>query len=178
LTTTANRLTLHMLTETPFAIEYARAFAQARLAASIYDHRRVGRDITMKRLSELLAVFALALGVASGPACGADAAAQKHPDVVSAKVRPSGTDTFDFDVTVSSPYDTPQRYADAFRVSGKDGSVYGERELLHDHANEQPFTRDLHGVRIPRAVRVVVVQARDRKFGYGGRSLEVALPGR
>ena len=132
----------------------------------------------MKRLSELLAVFALALGVAAGPACGADAAAQKHPDVVSATVRPSGVDTFDFEVTVSSPYDTPQRYADAFRVSGKDGSVYGERELLHDHANEQPFARDLHGVRIPRSVRVVVVQARDRKFGYGGRSIEVALPGR
>ncbi len=90
----------------------------------------------------------------------------------------AAADAFDFDVTVSSPYDTPQRYADAFRVLGKDGKVYGERILLHDHASEQPFTRDLQGVRIPRGVRVVVVQARDMQHGYGGRTVDVALPGR
>lgn len=108
----------------------------------------------------------------------ADVMQQKHPDVLSAKVRPGGADTFDFDVTISSPYDTPQRYADAFRVMNKDGTVYGERLLLHDHANEQPFTRDLYGVKIPRNIKVVVVQARDQKFGYGGKSIEVSLPGR
>jgi hypothetical protein len=52
------------------------------------------------------------------------------------------------------------------------------RELLHDHATEQPFTRDLYGVKIPRGVRSVVVQARDRTFGYGGGIVEVVLPGR
>jgi len=112
------------------------------------------------------------------PAQAADAAAQKFPDVLAAKVRAAGPDRFDFDVTVSSPYDTPQRYADAFRVSGRDGTVFGERILLHDHAGEQPFTRDLHGVQIPRGVRQVVVQARDQRHGYGGRTVEVNLPGR
>ena len=111
-------------------------------------------------------------------AVAADTSQQKYPDVVGAKVQPRGADIFDFDVTVSSPYDTPQRYADAFRVMGKDGAVYGERVLLHDHAGEQPFTRDLHGVTIPRAVRLVVVQARDQRSGYGGKTLEVQLPGR
>jgi hypothetical protein len=98
--------------------------------------------------------------------------------VLAVKVRATGAETFDFDVTVSSPYDTPQRYADAFRVRGDDGTVYGERKLLHDHAGEQPFTRDLYGVKIPRAVRTVVVQARDQRFGYGGKTIKVALPGR
>ena len=83
----------------------------------------------MRRRVHLIALGA-ALAVVALPLAAADAAQQKHPDVLAAKVRPSGTDTFDFDVTVSSPYDTPQRYADAFRVSGKDGKVYGERELL------------------------------------------------
>jgi hypothetical protein len=46
---------------------------------------------------------------------------QKYPDVVSVTVRLRGSDTFDFDVTVSSPYDTPARYADAFRVMGPVG---------------------------------------------------------
>jgi hypothetical protein len=99
-----------------------------------------------------------------------------YPDVTAAKVRASGTARFDFDVTISSPYDTPERYADAFRVVGKDGHVYGERVLLHDHADEQPFTRDLYGVTIPSGVRTIVVQARDKKYGYGGKTVELALP--
>ncbi|MCR4345966.1 MAG: hypothetical protein NUV55_01980 [Sulfuricaulis sp.] len=65
---------------------------------------------------------------------------QRYPDVVSAKVQPRGSDSFDFDVTVSSPYDTPARYADAFRVMGRDGAVFGDRILLHEHGNEPPFT--------------------------------------
>lgn len=122
--------------------------------------------------------IALTLGLASMPAMSADSSAQKYPDVVSVQVTPRGADTFDFDVTVSSPYDTPQRYADAFRVMSKEGKVFGERKLWHDHAGEQPFTRDLYGVRIPPGVRLVVVQARDRKHGYGGKTVEAALPGR
>ncbi len=81
-------------------------------------------------------------------------------------------------MTISSPYDTPQRYADAFRAMDKDGRVFGERVLLHDHADEQPFTRDLYGVTIPPGVREVIIQVRDKKFGYGGKLVEVALPGR
>lgn len=126
----------------------------------------------------LLVLFAAACAVAAAPLRAADVVNQKHPDVLAAKVRAGGTDAFDFDVTVSSPYDTPQRYADAFRVMGKDGTVYGERILLHDHAGEQPFTRDLYGVKIPRTVRVVVIQARDQRFGYGGKTIEAMLPGR
>jgi len=116
--------------------------------------------------------------LAAFSARAADPSPQKYPDVVAAKAQARGADTFDFDVTVSSPYDTPQRYADAFRVLGKEGTVLGERILLHDHAGEQPFTRDLYGIRIPRGVRAVTVQARDQKYGYGGKTVEVALPGR
>lgn len=105
-------------------------------------------------------------------------ASQTYPDVVNVKVQARGQNRFDFDVTISSPYDTPQRYADAFRVMSADGHSYGERKLLHDHANEQPFTRDLHGVPIPAGIRTVVVQARDQKHGYGGKTVKVALPGR
>lgn len=139
---------------------------------------RSNAPLGMRRRSRFLALIALTLCVVSAPARTADVRSQKYPDVVAAKVRPSGIDTFNFDVTISSPYDTPQRYADAFRVLGNDGTVYGERKLLHDHASEQPFTRDLYGVKIPRAVRVVVIQARDQRFGYGGKTVQVSLPGR
>lgn len=104
---------------------------------------------------------------------------QKFPNVIDVRVDASGINRFDFDVTISSPYDSPQRYADAFRVmSSLAGQSFGERKLLHDHASEQPFTRDLYGVLIPVGVRIVVIQARDQKNGYGGRSVQVILPGR
>jgi hypothetical protein len=106
-------------------------------------------------------------------------AAQQHPDVVDVKVRLARDGKlFDFDVTLSSPYDTPERYADAFRVSNGKGLTYGERILLHDHKDEQPFTRDLYEVDIPAGAKEVVVQGRDRKYGYGGKTLTVKLPGR
>lgn len=106
------------------------------------------------------------------------AAAQKFPVVVSAKVTARGGQSFAIDITVLSPNDTPKRYADAFRVMSKDGKVYGERILLHDHAGEQSFTRDLYGVKVPADVRLVVIQVRDQKYGYGGKSIESAMPGR
>ncbi len=125
----------------------------------------------------LFFLFAMALA-ALVPFRPVYAAEQKFPDVVGVTARASGADSFDFDATISSPYDSPRRYADAFRVMGRDGRVFGERRLWHDHASEQPFTRDLYGVSIPPGVGVVVVQARDQKYGYGGKTFELALPGR
>ena len=103
---------------------------------------------------------------------------QRFPDVVSVKVEVAQSGVFNFDVTVSSPYDTPSRYADGFRVSTIEGKLLGERKLMHDHQTEQPFTRDLYSVKIPEEIKKVVVQARDQKYGYGGKTVEVMLPGR
>ena len=134
-------------------------------------------SILRRRFNILLALF-LARPLVGCNAGTADSSAQKYPDVVNVRVQERSPNTFDFDVTVSSPYDTPQRYAVAFHVTGKDGTVFGERTLFHDHAAEQPFTQDLYGVRSPPDVRVVVIQARDSTYGYGGKTIEVALPGR
>ena len=110
---------------------------------------------------------------------GAQAAGQQFPDVLEVRVRARGAGTFDLDVTVSSPYDSAQRYADAFRATSEDGAVvYGVRPLLHDHAGEQPFTRDLYGVDVPAGVRRIRVQARDKTHGWGGGTRLVELPGR
>lgn len=127
------------------------------------------------------AALVLALLGAALPGVDAQSAGvseQRYPDVVAVRAHDGGQGRFDFDVTVSSPYDTPRRYADAFRVMSRDGVVFGERRLLHDHADEQPFTRELHGVAVPVGVRAVVVQARDSMFGYGGKTADVLLPGR
>ena len=117
------------------------------------------------------------LTLLGGMAC-AQAREPKFPDVIAVKVTARANGTFDFQVTMTSPYDTPQRYADAFRIVGPSGDVYGERILLHDHADEQPFTRELDGVPIPQGVTTVRVQGRDQISGYGGKQQSVALPGR
>ena len=135
----------------------------------------MSKEVTRRHV---LGVGIVAIGAFRAARAFAANATQKFPDVLAVKVQARGANRFDFDVTVSSPYDSAERYADAFRVSGKDGKVYGERALLHDHASEQPFTRDLYGVSIPPGVRSVIVQARDRKYGYGGKVREIALPGR
>lgn len=103
---------------------------------------------------------------------------QEFPDIVDAEAELEDGGTYNFAVTVSSPYDSPERYADAWRVVTEDGTVLGVRELTHDHANEQPFTRSLGGVEVPEGVSSVVVEGRDLVNGWGGETFEVELPDR
>jgi hypothetical protein len=97
------------------------------------------------------------------------------PDVVGVAAKQAADGSWTFDVTLSSPYDSPDRYADAWRVLGPDGTELGIRELLHGHANEQPFTRSLSGVTIPAGVTVVTVEGKDQFNGWGGEAVEVKL---
>jgi hypothetical protein len=100
---------------------------------------------------------------------------QRFPDVIDASAeRVAGTWTIS--ATLSSPYDSPERYADAWRVVGLDGTVYGERILTHDHANEQPFTRSESGIEIPDDVTEVIIEGRDLDDGYGGATFTLRLP--
>lgn len=119
--------------------------------------------------------FDPARGVGRDRCIEPDLHAALYPEVVDVSVSGDGS-VYDFDVTMSSPYDSPERYADAWRVIGDDGRVYGVRELLHDHANEQPFTRSLGGVEIPATVASVTIQGRDQVYGWGGDVVEVSLP--
>ncbi|HEC11546.1 MAG TPA: hypothetical protein ENI86_18570 [Acidimicrobiales bacterium] len=167
---------------------------------------RVDRRIPILALLVSLAVLAAACGDASGPeatvssvgtdtavstTAGSDVTAAPstttttaeeaqvlYPDVLDVVITPEAGGTYRFDVTLASPYDSPDRYADGWRVLAPDGTVLGERPLLHDHASEQPFTRSLDGVEIPEDVTEVTVQGRDQVSGWGGAELTVPVPGR
>jgi hypothetical protein len=113
--------------------------------------------------------------VAASEASPTDVAGdQRYPDVVDAAARQDG-ETWAFDVTISSPYDTPERYADGWRVLAPDGTELGFRLLTHDHAAEQPFTRSLDGVEIPDDVDVVTIEGRDQANGFGGETFELTI---
>ncbi len=98
-----------------------------------------------------------------------------YPDVVSATASRNGDGTWSFSATLSSPYDSPERYADAWRVLAPDGTELGVRVLTHDHAGEQPFTRSLSGVTVPSGVAEVTIQGRDQLSGWGGATVQVTL---
>jgi hypothetical protein len=116
-----------------------------------------------------LAVVLAGLSLAAAPALAGPA------DVLEVEARTAGG-SWNFDVTVKHADTGWDHYADAWRVVGPDGTVYGTRTLYHPHVDEQPFTRSLGGVQIPEAVTTVTVEAHDSEHGWGGASVEVALP--
>lgn len=109
------------------------------------------------------------------PPASAETAEQQYPDVIGVEVTEESAGVFAFKVTISSPYDTPVRYADGWRIIGPDGTVLGEHTLAHDHAGEQPFNRTQSGVEIPADVDEVTVEGRDLEHGYGGETMTVAI---
>lgn len=101
---------------------------------------------------------------------------QKFPDILEAELTHESGDEYTIAVTVSSPYDTPERYADGWRVMTTDGEVLAEHDLAHDHANEQPFTRSRGPFVIPSDMQEVVVEGHDQANGYGGETVTIAVP--
>ncbi len=112
-------------------------------------------------------------GSEAGATSSAESAAQRYPDIVEVEVTEQDDGVASLDVTVSSPYDTSQRYADGWRVLDQDGEVLGEHMLTHDHAGEQPFTRTQTGVEIPEGTTELTVEGRDQQHGYGGGTVTV-----
>lgn len=105
---------------------------------------------------------------------GSTAADDGVPHVIGVVAVESGDGTYAFEVTISSPYDGPDKYADAWRVVTSDGEVLATRELTHHHAGEQPFTRSLSGIDVSSGA-VVWVEARDLVEGWSGELFEVEL---
>ncbi|MEZ5833869.1 MAG: hypothetical protein R3D05_22085 [Dongiaceae bacterium] len=121
-------------------------------------------------MTKHLAIFTLAMAILCSPAFAGEA------DVVDVKVRKSGGGTYDFDVTIRSNDTGWEHYADAFEVLAPDGTLLGQRILLHPHTDEQPFTRDLYGVAIPAGIETVTVRARHKPKGYDGAIMTIDLP--
>ena len=134
-------------------------------------------DNASEQASSAVASATDAAGSAADDAkdASSDAADQKYPDILEAEL--SGSDgEYRIAVTVSSPYDSPERYADGWRVLDEDGTVLAEHELGHDHANEQPFTRSRGPFEIPDNVNEVTVEGHDQEHGYGGKTVTTEVP--
>ncbi len=110
------------------------------------------------------------------PVADVSASSDGCADVVGVEVVEEDDGEFAFDVTVSSPDEGWDKYADEWVVRDLDGNILGTRTLTHPHVDEQPFTRSLTGVSIPDRIARVEVAARDSVKGYCGVVFEVDLP--
>jgi hypothetical protein len=96
--------------------------------------------------------------------------------VVGVEIAPDA-EGWGFDVTLAHADTGWDDYADGWRVETPDGTILGERPLLHPHVDEQPFTRALSGVTIPEEITDVVIRARTSVEGWADEtSAPVPLP--
>ncbi len=111
---------------------------------------------------------------------GSAATLAGEADVIAVEVRASGSQVFNFDVTVRSKDTGWDYYAERFEVVAPDGAVLGTRVLLHPHETEQPFTRELDGVRIAPSIGQVTVRAWMKRGkqtkAAGGETMQVKVP--
>lgn len=81
-----------------------------------------------------------------------------------------------FSVTLEHADTGWEHYANQWDVLSLDGDVLGTRVLYHPHVDEQPFTRSLSGVSIPKTMKQVKIRAKDLKHGYSNQEYLVKLP--
>lgn len=97
-------------------------------------------------------------------------------DVVAVNIMKLGQNTYQVDVTVTHEDEGWNHYVNKWDVVGVDGTVLGTRILHHPHVNEQPFTRSLSGILIPKKHSSVTVRAYDSVHEYGGKVVDIDLP--
>lgn len=121
-----------------------------------------------------LLVGCFAMTAASG---GADSSWKADRDAAVTAVRADKSgNAYDFTVTVRSNDTGCDHYVDWWEVVSEDGKLIYRRVLLHDHADEQPFTRDGGPVPID-ASRTVIVRAHVNTSGYSGRAMKGSVAG-
>ena len=88
------------------------------------------------------------------------------PRVVTVDTIKSG-DTWRFNVAIRHADAGWEHYADGWGVYLTDGTELGYRVLGHPHVNEQPFTRSLSGVKIPKGTKSIIIRPHGLVHGLG-----------
>lgn len=120
----------------------------------------------MKFFHILLLIFFFSASVAFAGEAG----------VIAVDVKSEGNNKYSFDVTVLHKDEGWKHYADKWDIVAPDSTVLDTRVLLHPHVNEQPFTRSLSFVKIPKTISKVTIRAHCSIHEYGGKTVTVDLP--
>jgi hypothetical protein len=92
-------------------------------------------------------------------------------DVIAVDVKNEGNNKYTFSVTVFHKDEGWDHFADKWDVVTPDGTVLGTRTLLHPHVNEQPFTRSLSFIKIPKNIQKIAIRAHCSIHAYGGKTV-------
>ena len=96
-------------------------------------------------------------------------------EVVNVKANQSKDQSWNFDVTLKHDDEGWDHYANEWQIIAPDNKILGTRTLYHPHVNEQPFTRSLSGVKIPKEIKTVRIIAKDTVHGLSHKAVEVEL---
>jgi hypothetical protein len=94
------------------------------------------------------------------------------PVVLKAEATVKANQLFDIAVTIRHPDSGWDHYANEWIVMSGDGKEIAKRTLYHPHVKEQPFTRYVRDVVIPKDVNKVTITA---KCNQGHESILYAL---
>ena len=97
-------------------------------------------------------------------------------DVIGATAIETAPGLWTLSATVRHNDEGWDHYADKWEARSPDGTVIATRVLAHPHENEQPFTRSLSGVTIPKTVEILTFRAHDSVHGFGGEEFTLRLP--
>ncbi len=96
-------------------------------------------------------------------------------DIVSAEFNKNLNNTWNVDITLRHEDTGWSHYADNWRVVDAEGNILGDRVLYHPHVNEQPFTRSLSNITLPKGTRTVYIEAHDKEHGWTKKRLRIDL---
>jgi len=95
-------------------------------------------------------------------------------EIVEVMVEPSAH-RWTFHVTLKHDDEGWKHYADGWRIVDDKGNELGFRKLWHPHENEQPFTRSLANVLIPKDKPVIFIEAHDKVHGWSKQRVRINM---
>jgi hypothetical protein len=95
--------------------------------------------------------------------------------VLKAKVTCNNKNICTFNVTIKHKDTGWKHYANAYEILTMEKKIIAKRVLHHPHVNEQPFTRSISNVQIPKNIKSVIIRAHDSVHKYGGKEVIVNI---
>lgn len=95
--------------------------------------------------------------------------------ILKAKVSCNNQNTCSFDVTVKHNDTGWEHYVNAYEILSEERVLIAKRVLHHPHVNEQPFTRSISNVKVPKESKFVIIRAHDSVHKFGGKELIVNI---
>lgn len=95
--------------------------------------------------------------------------------IVNVKAQCDNNRTCRFDVTLKHEDIGWKHFANKWEVYTPNNKLLASRTLHHPHVKEQPFTRSLSNVKIPKGINKVLIKAHDSVHGYSNKLYEYDL---